>query len=296
MNTNNKELDAKVSENNSDFAKSIDIQQQLYELLINDNFNLEEWMNKFYEYEERHPRFFYSYITQYIFDEENDDRIGRLLVNINSITERIDYSDSTKELSGNERDKSNSTNKIAVSKSQYLMICKLYDHCHLANKQRQAYKETKKDIETKIRETATSTIKENEELIYSKIRDYEKSITSQLLGLVAIFTALSFVIFGGISSFGSIFQIIKDTPLLKTLIVLDVWFVCMFNLFALFIKMIAMITDKHLEITKYILLINTALVSILILLIILLYNCKIINSSLFSPYDNSCINTCVQSS
>ena len=285
MNTNSKELDAKVSANNSDFAKSIDIQQQLYELLVNDNFNLEEWMNKFYEYEERHPRFFYSYITQYIFDEENDDRIGRLLVNINSITERIDYSDSTKELSGNERDKSNSTNKIAVSRSQYLMIFKLYDHCHLANKQRMAYKTTRENIETKIRETATSTIKENEELIYSKIRDYEKSITSQLLGLVAIFTALSFVIFGGISSFGSIFQIIKDTPLLKILIVLDVWFVCMFNLFALFIKMIAMITDKHehFKITKYVLLINAVLAKILIVLIIL-YNYKITKLFLTIPF------------
>lgn len=277
MNTNNKELDAKVSANNSDFAKSIDIQQQLYELLINDNFNLEEWMNKFYEYEERHPRFFYSYITQYIFDEENDDRIGRLLVNINSITERIDYSDSTKELSGNERDKSNSTNKIAVSRSQYLMIFKLYDHCNLANKQRMAYKTTKEDIETKIRETATSTIKENEELIYSKIKEYEKNLTSQLIGLVAIFTALSFVIFGGISSFGSIFQIIETASLLKILIILDVWFICMFNLFALFIQMIAMITDKHFKITKYILSINAVLAIILIVLI-MLYNYKIIKS------------------
>ena len=281
MNTNNKELDAKVSANNSDFAKSIDIQQQLYELLINDNFNLEEWMNKFYEYEERHPRFFYSYITQYIFDEENDDRIGRLLVNINSITERIYYSDSTKELSGNERDKSNSTNKIAVSRSQYLMIFKLYDHCNLANKQRLAYKTTKEDIETKIRETATSTIKENEELIYSKIRDYEKSITSQLIGLVAIFTALSFVIFGGISSFGSIFQIIETASLLKILIILDVWFICMFNLFALFIQMIAMITDKQFKITKYILSINAVLAIILIVLITL-YNYKIIKSFITS--------------
>ena len=262
MNTNNKELDAKVSENNSDFAKSIDIQQQLYELLINDNFNLEEWMNKFYEYEERHPRFFYSYITQYIFDEENDDRIGRLLVNINSITERIDYSDSTKELSGNERDKSNSANKISVSRSQYLMIYKLYDHCHLANKQRLAYKTTKEDIEIKIRETAASTIKENEKLIHSKISDYEKSITSQLIGLVAIFTALSFVIFGGINTSATIFKMVGEVPIPKILILLDVWFICMSNLFILFMKMIATITDRHFKTIWYFLIINVILIVI----------------------------------
>lgn len=114
MNTDNKELDTKVSENNSDFTKSIDIQQQLYELPINDNFNLEEWMNKFYEYEERHPRFFYSYITQYIFDEENEENIDRLLGNINFIVDNIYIHDSKRNKKVSEKTTSSLNLKIAM--------------------------------------------------------------------------------------------------------------------------------------------------------------------------------------
>ena len=248
------------------------LQKELYAMLVNDSFSVKEWITKFKEYGLEHKRFFYSYITQYIFDEEKDEKIEQLLGRIGTI---LDQAHASTFANTQDEDASPlnslSDENIKVSDDQYLMILKLYDHCNLASKQRLAYKNkaTQEDIESKIEETRKIIKIENEKFIETRIKEYEKNITSQLIGLVAMFTALSFLLFGGISSFGNIFQMLNTASLSKILILSDVWLLCMFNLFTLFIKMIAMITNKKFEITRYVIAINIALCAILAVLIVL---------------------------
>ena len=249
----------------SDLSDNIEFQAQLFNMLIMDDFGVDKWITRFKEYERKNKRFFYSYITQYIFDEEKDEKIGKLLGNIQTMIDQIETSDTY--------DNNNGLLQKAtlVSYDQYLMICKLYDHCNLASKQRLAYKNkaTQEDIESKIEETRKIIKIENEKFIETRIKEYEKNITSQLIGLVAMFTALSFLLVGGISSFGNIFQMLSTASLSKILILSDVWLLCMFNLFTLFIKMIALITNKKFEITRYVITINITLCAILAVLIVL---------------------------
>ena len=274
MSENNQEIKKQVDVRKSYIDDNIELQKKLYDMLVDDKFSVSEWVNEFIKYEKQYSRFFYSYITQYIFAEVNDGRIEQLFGNWDKIMGTV-YA-KTAEKHAETFPKSSTSHgscydnkKIKVSHNQYLMISKLYDHCNLANRQRITYKATKEDIELSIKKARQSTITESEGRIESKIKEYEKSITSQLIGLISIFTALSFLLFGGISSFGNIFTIVRTVPLGKLLIILDIWFICMFNLFALFIQMIAMVTDKQFKIKMYLLIVNVILVTTLFVLTVL---------------------------
>lgn len=242
-------------EGNFEIEENINLQRKLYNMLTMSMFDFDAWMQKFDEYETNYSRFFYSDISRQILEEKNDNTISQLLQNISIVISKVVID--KKEQDGRGQ-KESIDEKAKVSLNKYQMIVKLYDHCHLANKQREAYKATREEIEKRIEEIAKKEIKE-----------YEKNITSQLIGLVAMFTALSFLLFGGISSFGNIFQMLNTASLSKILILSDVWLLCMFNLFTLFIKMIAMITNKKFEITSYVITINIALCAILAVLIAL---------------------------
>jgi len=262
MSENNKEIKKQLDVRKLYIDDNIEFQKKLYDMLVDDKFSVREWVNELIEYEKQHSRFFYSYITQYIFDEANDNRIGQLLGNLDKIIGTVYAKTAEKHAETFPKNSISSKScsddkKVKVSHNQYLMISKLYDHCNLANRQRIAYKATKEDIELSIKKARQSTIEESKGLIELKIKEYEKSITSQLIGLISIFTALSFLLFGGISSFNSIFQMTNTVPLVKIFIILDVWFICMFNLFALFIQMIAMVTDKQFNIKTHLLMVNS---------------------------------------
>ena len=76
---------------------------------------------------------------------------------------------------------------------------------------------------------------EIERLLGPKIQDITKDMTSQLVGLVSIFTALSFLIFGGISSLQNTFNSLSaaanaQNSILPTLIVTLAWAFCLMNL------------------------------------------------------------------
>lgn len=51
---------------------------------------------------------------------------------------------------------------------------------------------------------------EVESILAPKISEITKEMTQQLVGLIGIFTALSFIVFGGISSLDSIFGAVRN--------------------------------------------------------------------------------------
>jgi len=273
MNTNKFEkLEKETPKYNLDIRNNIKHEKDLYDMLKSDKFDFDQWISMFDEYEKQYSRFFYSHISQYIFDEPDDTIISKILQNITIVTRKISINDEVRNKRSQNygiENKKCEDGRLEVSYNKYSMIFKLYDHCHLAYGQRKAYKATKTDIEDTIQNISELKIDEHKNEIESKIKEYEKSITSQLIGLISIFTALSFLLFGGISSFGNIFTIVRTVPLGKLLIILDIWFICMFNLFALFIQMIAMVTDKQFKIKMYLLIVNAILVTTLFVLTVL---------------------------
>lgn len=111
----------------------------------------------------------------------------------------------------------------------YRLVSKFLDHVQLAHRQEQLFTEKgsafNSMIDQKVRDSSVKMTKE---------------LTSQLISLVAIFTALSFIIFGGINSLSSIFSTLDMTQhsILSTLIVSIAWAFCLLNLLFLFMYFI----------------------------------------------------------
>ena len=75
-----------------------------------------------------------------------------------------------------------------------------------------------------------------------------KEMNAQLLTMVSIFTALAFLIFGGISSLDNIFSI-SGIPLLKIIASGLIWGLCIFNLIYVFLFCVGKMTHLNFKST-----------------------------------------------
>ena len=74
--------------------------------------------------------------------------------------------------------------------------------------------------------------------------DMTKDVNNQLLTMVSIFTALAFLVFGGISSLDNIFSV-HGVPLLKLMCVGAVWGLCILNLIFVFLFCVGKMTKLN---------------------------------------------------
>ena len=113
---------------------------------------------------------------------------------------------------------------------------KIWDHINLAKRQLFLLKMSDDDytriVDTKMKEEEARLTKE---------------LNIQLISFVAIFTALSFIVFGGISSLDNIFLGAKDIPVTKLMIVGTIWCFCIMNLVYVFIFFIAKLTELNMK-------------------------------------------------
>ena len=87
------------------------------------------------------------------------------------------------------------------------------------------------------------------EQIKDSQEEMTKEMNSQLLTIVGIFTALAFVLFGGISSIQSIFEALQETHLLKLLILGCGWGLGMLNVVFVFLFCIGKMTKLNFKST-----------------------------------------------
>lgn len=69
----------------------------------------------------------------------------------------------------------------------------------------------------------------------------------QFISLIAIFTALSFLVFGGISSLDNVFTDVGHVPVLELMIIGSIWSLCITNLVFVFIFLIAKMTKLNIK-------------------------------------------------
>ena len=72
----------------------------------------------------------------------------------------------------------------------------------------------------------------------------------QLISLIGIFTALSFIVFGGISSLDNIFATIGSVPVIELIIVGCIWSICILNLVFAFVYLVSKITKLSIATTE----------------------------------------------
>lgn len=175
------------------------------------------------KYIDDYGRWFYSDISNFLFVAE-DETVGSFLSNLETL-QSYAYSIAKPGKTGDKGD------------TLVVMIDKLWDHSNLAQRQKVAFSAKEKDIDDRL-----------ELKLVPRIDALEKTLTKEFISLIAIFTALSFVIFGGISSLDNIFEGARSFPILQVLIIGCVWGLCILNLVFIFTFFISKLT--HLSIAS----------------------------------------------
>ena len=184
-------------------------------------FNGEDWISTLESHrKEESFRLNYFCVTQYVFDNEIEGKKSGFLTNLDSAVELAQqkYIDDEEAI------------------RLYKMALKFKDHVNLAIQQKRLVNKTQKEM-----------LKEVEGIVSPRINEMTKEMTSQLVGMISIFTALSFVVFGGISSMDSLMKALQESTknqesILPTIIVAIAWAFCMLNLLFAFMYFVIRIT------------------------------------------------------
>lgn len=190
--------------------------------VANNIFNVEETFEALEDYIKEYNRILYSPISNNIFIKHEDkEYIGNILSNLDSL---INFSD--KYVPKNREEE---VHIIDTKKA----ILKIWDHVNLANQQYENLRQTDKEYKEKF-EKNFNEYKE----------DLTKEMNAQLLTMVSIFTALAFLIFGGISSLDDIFGV-SSIPILRLISLGLIWGLCMLNLVFVFLFCVGKMTKLN---------------------------------------------------
>ena len=181
--------------------------------LSSSQFEAEELFSKIKDYVNQYDRLLYAEISTYCYNldsEELDDFQG----NLTFLVEYVHSQDFENELKADGED--GAENEAELLRRTKRIIIKLYDNVNLACSQ------------------MNSLRRSEEELHQHFVSEFEpakseitKDISSQLITLVGIFTAIAFLVFGGFSSLADIFSHLGDS-IPRTIMLASIWglFIC----------------------------------------------------------------------
>lgn len=199
------------------------IQKNLTDALcktLSDENDISAWIDQLWEFKEAYGKVLYSELSTFIIETAEDATIDNFEKSVDNISQNMDAARKTEK----------------IDFEHYSFWLKYHDHCKLAILQRHHYNITK----TTVKDITT-------ELIKSETDRIQKDLTSQLIGLVSIFTALSFVIFGGINILSSILQNVQLANITRLICVGLLWTLSMSILFYIFVRFILKIMKPEQE-------------------------------------------------
>lgn len=223
----NQEQDIELKSNEN---KTEDMVAKIIEICdyLNENcryFKPEIALGKILIYIENYDRLLYSQVSLYYFEYGSSDNDNFISQNMQTLSDYV--------LSSSfENDKEIKANKDTVRK----IVLKLLDHLQLADAQ---MKHLNKD------NFYNHFWKERED-IETSIKEAGHKLNKELISLVAIFTAMAFLVFGGLNSLSDILELsFKNFSVLNISFVGIIWGLCIFNLIYLFIYLVSKIIDVN---------------------------------------------------
>lgn len=156
-------------------------------------------------YISKHDRILYAPISNEIYrcyDENGYEDAMRIMGTLITNIEKLVAYTETPEFQ-TRRSRIRNSDSIKHFEDTQKAILKIWDHVNLAQQQYNALKQSDDEYKEKF-----------EKLISPYKEDMTKDMNNQLLTMVSIFTALAFLVFGGISSLDNIFSV-HGIPLLK---------------------------------------------------------------------------------
>ena len=206
-------------------------------MIKHDQFNAEKAFDELQDYVKLYDRILYSPISNIIYSSyengQSDDLIGTLLSNLDEL---LSYSNDSSVIAIKITALRDPKDKKYVEDTRKA-IFKIWDHVNLANQQYKVLKQSDDEYDEKFK-ARISNYKE----------EMTKEMNAQLLTMVSIFTALAFLIFGGISSLDNIFSI-SGVPLLKVISSGLVWGLCILNLIFVFLFCVGKMTNLNFKST-----------------------------------------------
>lgn len=182
-----------------------------------------EVVSKIKQYVEKHERILYTTISNRIFayqkNDVNSDIVGEIVSNLDFLVKYC-YKNNL----------DSDSNSVGVFRN----ILKLWDHVNLAQQQYQKLHISDKEYQEKFERQMRI---EKEKLYHD--------INSHMVTMIGIFTALSFVIFGGINSIETAFSGMTDTPLSKLMVIGCIWSFGLLNLVYIFLYCIAKLNNLN---------------------------------------------------
>ena len=185
-----------------------------------DDFNLEDTIDRVEKIVAEGYRFFYSEISNFIYSLDEYSSRPSFYNNLNMLVDKVLRMDEEYE-------------------NVKMAVIKLFDHANLASNQYDKLKWTDEEF--------TSMFNMNILSVKADIEKQKKETTSQLISLVAIFTAMSFLVFGGINSLDNIFSGLLDVSILKLMMTGCIWGICMLNLVFVFVYFIAKVSGTDIK-------------------------------------------------
>ena len=247
--TNPQQTTRPVEEIESDYSSLQERQREMqvffsFLQVDNQNFSREQAFKSLNHYIRTYRRILYSTVSNIVYDITDDDdsglqgsnpdRFGTLLSNIEKL---VEYTDCDANIAAHKTAATSNEEKRAIDETRKA-VWKIWDHVNLAHRQYNVLRQSDAEFKRRFNE---------------QIRDSQESITkemnSQLLTIVGIFTALAFVLFGGISSLQSIFEGLQETHLLKLLILGCGWGLGMLNVVFVFLFCIGKMTKLNFKST-----------------------------------------------
>lgn len=197
-------------------------------LVQNNEFEIEEVFQDLCDYISIYSRILYAPISNMIYDvyeshedpNEIDNIIGNMVSNVDALREYAYHKD--------EGD---------ISKDAKKVVIKIWDHINLANQQYKRLKESEDEYKKRF------------DRIFAPIKEsITKDMSAQLLSMVGIFTALAFLVFGGITSLGNIFSN-ETLPVLKLMMIGCIWGICILNVVFVFLFCVGKMTKLNFKST-----------------------------------------------
>lgn len=189
----------------------------------------DEWITLLEKYIAEHRnRIYYSAISNCVF-KMDEQQFSDFLSNMGEV---VDYA--------TENSQRNREWQTENRKDLYRTVIKFYDHANLAHQQQVTFSSKKEALREDVKNEINTTLE-------PKVSEITKEMTSQLVGLISIFTALSFIVFGGISSLENMVTSLEGTldkydSILPILILAMAWAFCMMNLLFGFMYFVIRIT------------------------------------------------------
>lgn len=219
----------------------VDMHQAIEEIftklkISNSYFNCDEVFVLLNSYVYKYKRILYSNVSSIIFNlknetntkkDSNNDSLSTVTSNLQSL---FDYCNDDEcisrikaEIPESEQDSIEYTIRA---------VWKLWDHVNLAQRQYEDLRQTDEEYDNKFKNRISSFKTE-----------ITKEMNAQLITMVGIFTALAFILFGGISSLHNLFAGIKEANLFPAIIIGCIWGLAILNVTFVFLFSVGKMTN-----------------------------------------------------